>query len=219
MIYVGIDPSYTKTGVSYVDLENREIYFNAISPEGTNANYNAMVQRALHIVDTILNVPQKFKDRAKTIIIEEPLMASKTMSSSLGILSGVVGSKLFKNCEEDNTRMFSLNPSTVSNTNRKLKGYTSRTRKKVSRDIARKYRDVFVKHGFNYVIHNENLNKDGTMKKRVLSHDEAESFIMLIILLRHLGKLPEGIEEDIIKVNRGLVTTDYTVNELRELDE
>lgn len=214
MIYIGVDPSYTKTGVTYIDLENKHIYFNAISPPGRNDTYGDALIRALYISERIKTIPLKYKTKRKTIIIEEPLITSQ-MSSRLGILSGVVGSALYMHCLLSSMDMYSLNPNVVSNTNRKLKEYTPRTRKRVSKEIALKYLDVFIEHGFTHTIHNDILNKDGSMKKRQLSQDEAESFIMVIILLLHLNKLPAQIKKDLTNVNRGLVTADYTVNKLQ----
>lgn len=217
MIYIGVDPSYTKTGVTFIDLENKNIYFNAISPPGRNDTYSDALIRALHISEKIKTTPPQYMFKRKTIVIEEPLITSQ-MSSRLGILSGVVGSSLYMHCRLSVMDMYSLNPNAVSNTNRRLRDYTPKTKKRVSKETALKYLDVFVESGFTYTIHNEIINKDGTMKKRQLSQDEAESFIMVIILMRYLGVMPKAIDQQLIKINRGL-NTDLTVNKIGEQDE
>lgn len=208
MVYIGIDPSYTKTGVSYIDLEDKFILFKAITPDGRNDTYVDMVKRAQEIADEITKIT---KNEETKVILEEPLIISQK-ASSLGILSGVLATELMNN--EDISLLKTIMPNAVANTNRGLKEYTSKTRKKVSRQIVLKYLEVFEERGYKVVIYNDKTNQDGSMRSRVLSSDEAESFIMLIILLRDLNVLEDDLVHDLIKINRGL-NTNHVINQLK----
>lgn len=209
MVYIGIDPSYTRTGVTYVDPETKNIVFVAVSPKGTNQTYSDAVLRAQYISETILLY---FPDHNKTVMLEEPLITSQ-MSSRLGILSGVIATTLRHSNKI--TDIYTINPNAVSNTNRRVKGYTSKTRKSVSREQCLKYLEVFESFGYTTTIYSDKFNKDGSMKKRVLSTDEAESFIMSILLMRHLQVLPQELVKKLIEVNRGL-NTEITINKIGE---
>lgn len=208
MVYVGIDPSYTKTGVAYIDLEDKYIVFNAITPEGRNDSYVDMIKRAM-IIKRELN---KFTENEPTkVMIEEPLIISQR-ASSLGILSGVLASELTQ--DSDVETIHTLNPNAVNNTNRNIKGYTSKTRKKISQQIVLEYLKVFEEEGYKVVVYNDKTNNDGSMKKRIVSSDEAEAFIMALILIRHLGVIPQELNNKLVVVNRGL-NANSAINQLK----
>lgn len=211
MIYIGIDPSYTKTGVSYIDLADKFILLNAVTPEGTNESYIDMIKRARLISTDIFSK----LDRDNIVIMEEPLIVSQK-ASSLGILSGVLATELLNNIMID--EVYTLHPNAVSNTNRGQKDYSSKNRKNVSRRVALEYIEVFKSFGYKVVIYNDKTNKDGSMKKRVLSTDESEAFIMTLMLMRHLNVLDKEIEEQVLIINRGL-NSDHTINQLKPIKE
>ena len=198
MIYLGIDPSFTKTGVCILDTETKHIKFVAISPPGTNVNYKATLDRSAHVaLNTIRHLDMKKDVR---VVIEEPLVVSM-MASRLGILSAIVVWSLA--FIPSIKKMYSVVPNYVSNLNRKLAKELGLNKKKASQYTAAKALEYFEKEfGYTFEIHNDKVNKDGSMKSRVLSHDEAESFLILITLLRYDGLLNESHILQLCKINK-----------------
>lgn len=207
MLYISIDPSYTSTGVVYIDLETKFILTETIKPEGRNDSYYDMIYRAKSIISTILSK----KHFNNTIVIEEPLIMSQK-ASSLGILSGIVATTLIDDI--DINEIYTIPPNAVSNTNRRVEGYTSKTRKKISQEVAIKYLEVFENHGYKVIIYNDKVNKDGSMRTRKLSTDEADSLILNLLTLIYLKKLPQDLITDLLTINEGL-DNDYNINKLK----
>lgn len=197
MIYLGIDPSFTKTGVCILDTENKSIKFVAVSPPGTNGDYKATLDRSAYIALNAIRHLDLHKDTR--VIIEEPLVTSM-MASRLGILSGVVVWSLafMPNIE----KMYSVIPNYVSNLNRNLSKKLGLSKKKTSQHVATKVLEYLEKEkGYEVEIYNDKTNKDGTMRSRVLSHDEAESFLILLTLLRYDGILDRQDINAMISIN------------------
>ena len=184
MIYLGIDPSFTKTGAVVLDTESKTITFLAVSPPGSNANYKMMINRSAYIAIEIVEHLCLNKD-AK-IVIEEPLVRS-LKASALGILSATIAWTFVSIPSVKN--MYSINPSYVSSLNSTLAKEMSLSKKQASKYVAGEVINHFINKGYKVVIHNKLTNRDGTMKKRVLSHDEAEAFILLLALLKLDGVL------------------------------
>ena len=200
MYLISVDPSFTKTGVSYINIKDKHIIFDVITPAGTNDTYKDAIVRSVTVAENILS-KQALQDIPIHIALEEPLINSQ-MASRLGILSGVIANTLIRD-----TRVSSIHtvaPNIASLTNRGLKDYTSRSRKMVARDIVLEYIKVFEANGYTVNIYNEKKNKDGTMRSRVLTSDEADSFIIAIVVLKGLDILDPDIQAQLIEINRGL---------------
>lgn len=206
--FLGIDPSYSKTGIALVNTINKEIKTVAISPPGTNKTYNDSIERAEYVVNEIL--AHNYTDDMN-VIMEEPLLTSQ-MASRLGILSGIIATTLKNN--NNITNIKTVAPNVVAATNRKVKGYTSKTKKRISSEKAHEYLEVFIKHGYTVEVYNDKLKADGTPRARKMSPDEAESLIMVILLLKEYKYVSDDLINDLIKVNNGL-NVNYTLNNLK----
>lgn len=199
MIYFGVDPSFTKTGVCYIDVEQKKIVFNAISPPGTNESYQKALQRSGHIA---LALVQEL-DLAKPSygIIEEPLM-STFKASRLGILSGIVVWTLA--FMPSIKKIYSLTPSYISRTNKEVIKSQGINKKQASIHVVLGMLEVLKDEGYEIKIINDKYNKDGSEKARRLSHDEAEAFILTFTLLQKLRALEPELIEKLIQINIGL---------------
>lgn len=211
MIYVGVDPSYSGTGVAYMDLDKKIVLLDTIRPGGTNQTYSDAINRALEIKVNIL-YREDYTHNYKTIMLEEPLVTSQ-MSSRLGMLSGVLSSGFLNDPIALVDKVYTINPNAVSGTNRGIRGYTSKTKKKISKEMALKYLEIFKDFGYEVIIYNKRRNRDGSMTKRVMTQDESEALILVIILLRYLNKLSPEIEQELLELNRGL-NAKKTITEL-----
>lgn len=210
-VYIGIDPSYSKTGLTIWNESIKHIDFFYISPEGSNDTYKDKICRALYIYKKIAYYAYEAKQNTY-MIIEEPLITSMK-SSALSILSGVLSSNLITN--NIAKEIYTINPSVVSSVNKNVPGRTKKNRKQISLQVALLIIDYLSTIGYTYTIHNDKTNKDGTMKQRKLTPDEAESFIMTILLLKSLNALSSETESGISKLQRGLNKT-YQINLLGE---
>lgn len=183
MIYIGVDPSFTNTGVCYLDIDKKEIKFVAISPNGKNDHYVDILNRSANVALNIIRHSDLSKD--VSVVIEEPLMVSQR-ASSLGMLSGIITwTMAFMPSIKE---IYSLNPRHISGMNNHLKKRLGMTAKGVSRYLAAEILEYLVnEYNYSIDIYNDKTNKDGSMRKRVLSHDEAEAFLLLIALLIEKG--------------------------------
>jgi Holliday junction resolvasome RuvABC endonuclease subunit len=199
MVYFGVDPSFTKTGVCYIDVEQKIIVFNAISPPGTNDSYQKALQRSGHIA---LNLIQDL-DLAKPsyAIIEEPLM-STFKASRLGILSGIVVWTLA--FMPSVKKIYSLTPTYISRTNKEVIKREGINKKQASIHVVLGMLQVLQDEGYTIKIKNDKYNKDGSQKVRKLSHDEAEAFILTFTLLQKLKALEPELIEKLLQINSGL---------------
>lgn len=195
MVYLGIDPSYTNTGVSLVDIVNKKIEFYKISPVGINSTYTDAVNRALFIATFITNI---LHNNATEILLEEPLISS-LMASRLGILSGVLTTTFYNTTNIKSLSV--LRPNYVSNINRPIVKEYSLSKKQASVFSVTKILDKLIEAGFEVCIHNDKCKKDGTPKERKLSHDEAEAFIIVLVLLRERELLSKELLDFMIEFN------------------
>lgn len=202
MVYVGIDPSFTKTGVCYVDTEEKTVTFNAISPPGTNTNYKKSLDRSGYIVVTLIKELDMKKETYA--VMEEPLM-STYKASRLGILSGIVAWTLafMPNIK----KIYSITPTYIARTNKNLVKVQGFKKKQASQHVALGMLEILQKEGWTFRILNDKYNKDGTMKQRKLSHDEAEAFILTFKLLQKMRALDASLIKKLLSVNTGLNTT------------
>lgn len=183
MIYVGIDPSFTKTGVCYLDTDSKKIKFVAVCPNGKNIDYKHTLDRSAFVAVSIIRHLDLNKD--SIIILEEPLLSSMK-ASSLGILSGVVAWSL--SFIPSVKTLFSIKPTYISRLNRPIAKKLSLTKKAASQHVASKVLEYLVaSKGYEIELYTTIINKDGSLRKRNLSHDEAEAFLLLIALLQNRG--------------------------------
>ena len=206
--FVGIDPSYSKTGVCRIDVEAKEIVFTSISPKGTNKTYADAVHRALYIADNII----KFVDADSDIsyVLEEPLVMSQ-MASRLGILSGVIITTLKKSIHPHN-KIYTVNPVGITQLNSALANREKLTKKQLSMKIATDILEYLESEGFNIKITALKYNKDGSSRKRKLSHDEAEALLLTLLLIHKLECEDfKKYWEEIYKINKGFRTKNVNI--------
>lgn len=185
MIYLGIDPSFSGTGVTILDPDSKTIKFLAVKPPGTNDNYRMMLNRSAYVaVNVIRHLPL---DREIRVVLEEPLLTSQR-ASTLGLLSAsVVWSLAYLDSVKE---MYSINPNYIRNLNRKIAKREGLSNKQTNKYVAGKVLDYFIERkGYSIEIYNDKTNKDGSMRKRNLTHDEADSLLLLIALLQDQGFL------------------------------
>jgi len=207
MLYVGIDPSYSKTGIAYLDKETKHILFKAISPTGSNENYLAAISRAASISAGII---RELKEEESAIIAyEEPLLNSMK-ASRLGLLSGVLAISLF--FLPTAKLVYTVAPAVVSSMNKQLpykKDFANR--KKLSLYVTHLLLDYLRKEGYTIDIYNDKRKKDGTKKARKLSHDEAEAFLILLQLVKLYDIFDEDVLAGMVKIHKGIINK-YQLN-------
>lgn len=206
MVYIGVDPSYTKTGVCCVDTTNKKIVFKSLSPKGTNKDYKEAVVRSEFVADSINEIINKY-GRPK-VIIEEPLNSS-FKASRLGILSGVIVRSLTVN--ENVVEVLSIPPSYVYSINRPIIKEESLNKKKASVALAKEIIKYFKGNGYS-------IETDGGTKKNrkraVISHDEAEAFIIACSIIEE-----KDIKESLNKINIGFSSEPKILKIRGELNE
>lgn len=210
MVYVGIDPSYSRTGVVYFDSSKKKITFKAISPEGSNETYLAAANRAAYIASSIV---RDLSDKEDVFIIfEEPLLNS-IKASRLGLLSGILALSLV--FTPSVRSIYTLTPSIVASMNRNIPNKEKLDKKKISSMVVESMLEYMGSKGFKIEVLNDKFKKDGTMKERKMSHDEAEAFLILLHLLKELGELTDEIWLGLMKIHKGLAKK-YKINVLKE---
>ncbi len=226
--YIGIDPSFTKTGLAIINIEDKIINFYTLSPKGTNDVYRDFIMRSLYIVDSIhehtssrlrnelklgtVNIKENNDPIKKVVVYEEPAYSSMR-ASSLGILSGVIGYSFYV---DDNTdTVYTINANVINSMNKSISKRTGLNKKQTSKQIALDIIDIFKAHDYNIVIDNENKKtRTGKLRVRELSPDEAEAFLMILHYLIKFNILDDKLKQEILKVNRNLNGT-YSINELK----
>lgn len=199
MIYVGVDPSFTKTGVCYFDTETKHIMLNAIQAPGTNKTYKDAINRSGYVALNIIKPIDASKD--VYVLIEEPLM-STFKASRLGILSGVVVWTLaFMPFIK---KVYSITPTYIARTNKELAKQEGLNKKKASQFVALGMLEVLQKHGYTFEVMNNKYNKDGSVKARKISHDESEALILTFTMLLRRKALEANILTELLNVNPGL---------------
>jgi len=199
MIYVGVDPSFTKTGVCYFDTETKHVILNAIQAPGTNKTYKDAISRSGYIALNILKPIDAAKD--VYVLIEEPLM-STFKASRLGILSGVVVWTLaFMPFIK---KIYSITPTYIARTNKELAKKEGLNKKRASQFVASAMIDVLKKHGYTFEVINDKYNKDGSVKARKVSHDESEALILTFTMLLKRNAIEADILAEMLNINPGL---------------
>jgi hypothetical protein len=198
MLYVGIDPSFTKTGTCYLDTDKKTILFNAISPDGKNEDYIKTIERASYVS---LEIIKRLTIRGQVkVILEEPL-AMSMKASRLGILSGLLGFSLL--LVPSIERIYTISPSYIARLNNPIAKRKGLSKKMASQYVVEKILSYMQESmGYKVIIHNDKLNKDGSQKKRKLSHDEAESFILLLRMLDEENFIDKDFKKELVSINR-----------------
>ena len=198
MLYVGIDPSFTKTGTCYLDTDKKTILFNAISPDGKNEDYIKTIERASYVS---LEIIKRLSIRGQVkVILEEPL-AMSMKASRLGILSGLLGLSLL--LVPSIERIYTISPSYIARLNNPIAKRKGLSKKMASQYVVEKILSYMQESmGYEIIIHNDKLNKDGSQKKRKLSHDEAESFILLLRMLDEENFIDKDFQKELVSINR-----------------
>lgn len=205
--YLGIDPSFSKTGLCHIDTTSKYITFDTVSPEGTNQTYKDTIYRSRYISESIKNLVSS--DESVSIILEQPMVRSQ-MASSLGILSGILATELIDLPTLDS--FYTINPRVISSLNSNYAKKNKLDKKKASYEVGKKVLE-YLQETYNYSITviNNKVTKTGKVRTRKISHDEMEAFLMVVLLLKHLNKLNTEDIDAIRKINNKF-NTDYEVN-------
>lgn len=212
--FVGIDPSYSKTGVCMLNLEEKTVLFKSISPEGTNKTYRDAIERASYIAFNITTFVIENKNSAHDevhYVLEEPMVTSM-MASRLGILSGVIASRLLEVISDGD--IHTINPVGITQLNSVAPNKDKLNKKQLSLKIANDILSYLESVGFKIHITPNKYNKDGTPKKRKLSHDESEALLLALLLVHHKEQLEYEHWKQIYIINKGFYTKDIKINKL-----
>lgn len=213
MLYIGIDPSLSKTGLCIVDTALKKIVFYAITPIKRLDTYTNRLLKSIEIADRVLeSIIEKLNTpEGGVLIYEEPLVTSRK-SSALGTLSGVLGSTLYRNID---IPIYTIGPNTVYSMNRTISKKTGENKKNTSRNVGLEVLQLFKEDGYEVIIDNEGKTRaNGKPRERVLTTDEAEAFIMVLYLMIKLNAVSNDIRAGINKINRNLIGI-YEINTLR----
>lgn len=211
MKYLALDPSFSKSGLCVFDVENKKVLFKPIVPPGKNATFKEAIGRSTYVALEVL----KELDLSKTykLILEEP-MVSSMMASRLGLLSGVVTTTFLY--IPHITHIYTINPITITSLNSAADNKAKLNKKQLSLSIAMSILEHLESTGYDVTLWTDKHTKDGSPKKRKLSHDEAESFLMVLLLLKQDNQLPYETWVEIYKINKGFYTKDIKINKLKE---
>lgn len=200
MQYIGIDPSFSSTGVAYLDTDKKQIRLLRIQPEGTNVTYkDALVRSTLIALSVLSNIGDTLEAK---LIIEEPLMTS-LKASRLGLLSGVLAISLAT--IPLITEMYSVNPNYISSLNKAVIERKGLDKKKASSFVATEILSYLESLGFSVVIMSTKSTKTGKPKPRKMSHDEAEALILVIALLKKEGLIDNKFMMKLLSINKGFL--------------
>lgn len=215
MKYIGIDPSYSKTGYCVIDYINKTITVDAITPEGKNDTYKNAVYRALEIIRSL--ELDALSNNDLHIIFEEPMVTS-LKASRLGILSGVLAAELIRHKDKHikEYRVSTINPVVLTQLKSTYPNKEKLNKKQLSYIIATKIIEILTNDlGYTHIIKAE-LTKKGIPKKRKMSHDEAEAFLMALVITHEYNKqlIPHEQWVKIYSINKGFYTKNLKVSKL-----
>lgn len=204
MVYAAIDPSYSRTGLCI--LHNDTFTFVPISPEGKNQSYSDEITRARIIATEVYSrlsfckiydlACDKQQDKATVVklLIEEPMISS-FKASSLGVLSGVLIASIIDT--ELVNEIYTVNPNTIRQLNSAVSNKEKVTKKQLSLKVANEILEYLQSLGFKVVL------EKSEKRKRKLSHDEAEAFLLLLLLLNHEQYFSKEIWTKIVSIHKG----------------
>lgn len=211
MKYIALDPSFSKSGLCILDTVDKTILFKPIVPPGKNDTFKDAIGRSTYIALEVLK-ELDLSSRYKAII-EEP-MVSSMKASRLGLLSGVVTTTFLY--IPHITHIYTINPIAITSLNSAAPNKAKLNKKQLSSSIALAILEHFEQLGYTITLWTDKYNKDGSPKKRKLSHDEAESFLMMLLLLKKDKQLPYETWVEIYKINKGFYTKNININKLKE---
>lgn len=201
MLYLGIDPSFTKTGLCLLDTTSKKIVVDFVSPSGTNDDYREIVRRMSSIRDGIDDIVGRHCCGGidnMCAVIEEPL-SSSMKASRLGMLSGFLIANMIPDQRLGN--IYTVDPAYIAWLVRPYaKKHKIGNKKTASRVVANLIINYLGNEfGYSLSILNSKLDKKGNPKKRIMSHDEGEAFILVFTMMRHMG-----VFEDVTGLNKFL---------------
>lgn len=165
---IGLDPSFSRTGICIIDTENKYIYFDTASCKIGEKQFENVVHAAQSVVRQIKAVFDNVCGcDSINIVMESPLPMS-SMSSALYSLD-----TLIYHTFEDHIR-HTYNPATLRS---RIHGH--KYDKKDSQTLTDKYLNILAKFG--YIIKSEM----GTKKK--ICHDCGEAFLYCHLWLKDSG--------------------------------
>lgn len=122
-------------------------------------------------------------------------MISSFKASSLGVLSGVLIASII-NTELVN-EIYTVNPNTIRQLNSAVSNKEKVTKKQLSLKVANEILEYLQSLGFKVVL------EKSEKRKRKLSHDEAEAFLLLLLLLNHEQYFSKEIWTKIVSIHKG----------------
>lgn len=165
---VGLDPSFTRTGVCVIDLINKEIFFFTASCKIGEKQFENVVQAAQSVTKQIKDIIYSSYDVDKCAIVMEAPLPVSSMSSALYALDTLI----YNTFESHIIKTY--NPSTLCS---KIHGH--KYDKKDSQELTEKYLNKLSSCG--YVI----KSIFGTKKK--IPHDCAEALLYAHLFLHDSG--------------------------------
>ena len=164
---VSLDPSFTRTGICIIDLENKHIMFYTASHKIGEKRFENVVHAAQSITSQIQAIIKENCGNEYALISEEPLPMS-SMSSALYSLDTLIFHTFESHIK------ITYNPATLRS---RIHGH--KYDKKDSQNLAEKYLKILEKSG--YMI----ISILGTKKK--VNNDAAEAFLYAHLFLKDLG--------------------------------
>lgn len=210
MKYIAVDPSFSRTGVATLDTDNKEIVLKHVRPIGKNDTYKNTVERSAVIATGILEEIKVYE--TVQLLIEEP-MVSSIKASSMGVLAGVVATTLL--LLPNITNIYTVNPTTIRSLNSALPYKKELNKKQLSQRVALELIDFYESIGYTASIKATAYNKDGSVRKRAMTHDEAEALILLTVFLLSKDILTESEKLNVYKINKGFYTKKIKINKLK----
>ena len=164
---ISLDPSFTRTGICIIDLENKHIMFYTASHKIGEKRFENVVHAAQSITSQIQAIIKENCGSDYILISEAPLPMS-SMSAALYSLD-----TLIYHTFEPHIKI-TYNPATLRS---RIHGH--KYDKKDSQNLAEKYLKILEKSG--YMI----ISTLGTKKK--VNNDAAEAFLYAHLFLKDLG--------------------------------
>lgn len=162
---VGLDCSFSRTGISIINLNKKEIIFETASCKIGEKIFENVFHSAVSIVNQLKEILYKYNNYK--IVMEAPLPCS-SMSPALYALD-----TLIMNSFEDHI-IKTYNPATLRS---KIHGH--KYEKKESQELAYRYINILSKSG--YIV-----KSDIGIKKKI-THDNAEAFLYCHLYLKESG--------------------------------
>ena len=201
MKYMAIDPSFTRTGLCILDTDTKTIFLKPISPPGSNKTFNDTINRGMYIATEITKELSDLHNI--TMLIEEPMISS-IKASSLGVLSGVLTTTLTQH--PSISTIYTVNPNTIRQLNSALPNKQGLSKKQISSLSAELLLARFEQEGYTITLWTDKP------RKRKLCHDEAEAFMLAILLLIQDKILTPEFLQSIYTAHKGYYAKKIKIN-------